>query len=132
MRTSASPSPRYFDPVFVLVCQFLVKSRTVAIGLGDVCANSVRQMSGQDQSSGCWLAGWTACSTADWWWLDLCCNPMVLGDKSPHFYTVSNLGGRTDHRGFACTKPPSRAVFMKNIFCSKDIFFGYRENNTCF
>ena len=38
------------------------------------------------------------------------------------------------HRGFACTKPPSRAVFMKNIYRSGELFFGYsyRENETCF
>ena len=37
------------------------------------------------------------------------------------------------HRGFACTKPPSKAVFTTNIFQSGDIFFGYSycENKTC-
>ena len=27
------------------------------------------------------------------------------------------------HRGFACTPPPIRTVFMKNMFCSREFFF---------
>ena len=39
-----------------------------------------------------------------------------------------------DDRGFACTKPPSRAVFTKIIFQRGELFLGYsyRENKTCF
>ena len=32
------------------------------------------------------------------------------------------------HSGFASTKPPSRAVFMNNIFRTLTLFFGYTYN----
>ena len=71
-------------------------------------------------------------------WLYPLCTPIIWKPLKSYFQNrscfLALLGLETAvHSGFACTKPPSRAVFMKNILQRGELFFGYSycENKTC-
>ena len=59
--------------------------------------------------------------------------PAASGDSSQRPQSDPEMEMMVMHSGFACTKPPSRAVFMKNILQRGELFFGYSycENKTC-